>query len=401
MGEAVQAARWNSFSGATAYSGCQRGDPANTCSDPQTSHYTCCDYCQYNVWGQCGYKYRTKAMVQLLFSGNAWNDVGSEGVWGKNSVYQSSSSHCGMVFNYQYNHQGIGYYPSGSTTMVGIKDTDTWEDHVFPHSTHFDWDQNDFTFLTQFFGGKKNEPVTADDVYLLYDGQMILMENVIGDGGSGFFRSIQSKTSECEPYAFIARDESGTWWRLPEDERYYFGTVDHPNALREETANCMENHYFYTGQEWVANGAEGLTNAKNTGNGCIGCDKVMVLEDVYNNRDSSVSTTSDPTTANPTTSDPTTAIPTTAIPTEGPTKEPTDDPTEEPTKDPTTANPTTSIPTTFSPTTPNPTTSNPTTAMPTTSEPTTANPTTAEPTISAPSTNEPTTANPTIRTNNI
>ena len=71
MSEAVQSARWNSFSGATEYSGCTRGD-CDECADPQTSHYTCWDFCQYNVWSQCGYKYRTKAMVQLLFSGNAW-----------------------------------------------------------------------------------------------------------------------------------------------------------------------------------------------------------------------------------------------------------------------------------------------------------------------------------------
>ena len=87
-----------------------------------------------------------KSIVPLLFT-NAWNSIGSEGVWCCNGVYPTSSCHCGMVFNYEYGHQGIGYYPSGSTTMVGMKDTDDWEDHVFPHGTHYDWDDSDYTFL--------------------------------------------------------------------------------------------------------------------------------------------------------------------------------------------------------------------------------------------------------------
>eukprot|EP00484_Ammonia_sp_Unknown_P022107 CAMPEP_0197039712 /NCGR_PEP_ID=MMETSP1384-20130603/16495_1 /TAXON_ID=29189 /ORGANISM="Ammonia sp." /LENGTH=302 /DNA_ID=CAMNT_0042470355 /DNA_START=92 /DNA_END=997 /DNA_ORIENTATION=- len=176
MSEAVQAARWNSFSGATEHSGCDRSNPCN--QSQASSHYTCCTYCQYNSWGQCGYKYRTKAMVQLLFSSNAWNDVGSEGIWGGNTALTSSASHCGMVFNYRYGHQGIGYYPGGATTMVGIYDTSTWEDHVFPHATHFDWSRDEFTFLVQFFGQKQNASVVAEQVYLLYDGEAIPMSTV-------------------------------------------------------------------------------------------------------------------------------------------------------------------------------------------------------------------------------
>ena len=33
--------------------------------------------------------------------------------------------------------------------MVGIRDTGDWEDHVFPHATHFDWSDNIYTFLVQ------------------------------------------------------------------------------------------------------------------------------------------------------------------------------------------------------------------------------------------------------------
>ena len=72
MSEATQAARWNSYSG-TSYAGCTRGDCGDDgCNDPQTSHYTCWSLCEHNVYGQCGYKYRTKGMVQLLFSSNSW-----------------------------------------------------------------------------------------------------------------------------------------------------------------------------------------------------------------------------------------------------------------------------------------------------------------------------------------
>ena len=75
MSEGCQAGRWGSYSGATDYSGCSKSG----CG--QTSHFTCCNYCEYNVWGQCGYKYRSKAFVQLLFQKNAWNDVGGEGMY--------------------------------------------------------------------------------------------------------------------------------------------------------------------------------------------------------------------------------------------------------------------------------------------------------------------------------
>merc|ERR1719471_1512287 len=289
MSEAVQAARWNSYSGATEYSGCTRGDCGDACLDAQTSHYTCWDLCKYNVWSQCGYSYRTKAFVQLLFSGNAWSDVGSEGVWGGNTALLTSSSHCGMVFNAGYHHQGIGYYPSGLTTMVGIYDTEDWEDHVFPHATHFGWDRTDFTFLVQFFGGKQTEPVTlSGDVYLLYKGEMIAMDEIVSNddsssGTSAFYVSYQDLSAECEPYAFVARDVDGSWWRLPEDERFYFATVDHPNSLIDDSAACAENHYFNAdgAGNWVANGADGLTNAVNADNGCVGCSKIAALEDSF------------------------------------------------------------------------------------------------------------------------
>ena len=99
-----------------------------------------------------------------------------------------------MVFDYRVHHQGIGYYPYGVTTMINIYDTDDWEDHVFPHATHFDWDENDFTFLVQFFGGKQQIPtIINESVYLLYNGQMISMDIVIesnysSNGSSAFYR---------------------------------------------------------------------------------------------------------------------------------------------------------------------------------------------------------------------
>merc|ERR1719471_1683502 len=317
MSEAVQAARWNSYSGATEYSGCTRGDCGDACLDAQTSHYTCWDLCKYNVWSQCGYSYRTKAFVQLLFSGNAWSDVGSEGVWGGNTAYLTSASHCGMVFNHEYNHQGIGYYPSGLTTMVGIKDTADWEDHVFPHATHFGWDRTDFTFLVQFFGGKQAEPVELSDgeVFLLYQGQMLSMDTVVENsdsesGTSAFFSKYMPRADECEPYAFVAKDASGTWWRLPEDERYFFATVDHPDALRDGSASCAENHYFNAGDDrWVANGGDDLANMVDADNGCVGCAKIDALEAAFEAGDDSTPTPTMDTPA-PVTPSPTTPAPT-------------------------------------------------------------------------------------------
>jgi len=229
--------------------------------------------------------------------------------------------------------------------MVGIYDTVEWEDHVLPHGTHYDWDQSDYTFLLQVFGGKKNPPVTVEDrmVFLLYNRQWIMMDLVIGDynldgnGTSAFFRADLPKSSECEPYAFIVKGLNGNWWRLPEDPRYYFATVDDPDKLilNDGSANCMENHYFYTGREWVANGGDGkngnLTNDKNTANGCIGCSKIAALETVYNARDNIAVPTTDPT-LSPTTSAPTppTKSPATQQPT-APTLTPTLSPSRAPT----------------------------------------------------------------------
>merc|ERR1719221_378872 len=112
------------------------------------------------------------------------------------------------------------------------------------------------------------------------------MDLFIGSAASGFYNlSVTGfSTWTCAPYAFIARDESGAWWRLPEDERYYFGLVDHPNNLKDGSAQCDENHYFNTGTEWIANGAYNLTNAKNSANGCVGCDKIDALEARYESK---------------------------------------------------------------------------------------------------------------------
>ncbi|CAJ1457027.1 unnamed protein product [Effrenium voratum] len=277
MSEAVQAARLNAFSGATAYSNCTR----STCGT--TSHYTCCDYCMHNIWGQCGFKYRTRGIVQPLFVKNAWNDVGGEGIWGQNTAFTSSAAHCGQNFNPAYDHQGIGYYPGGATTMVGIKDTNDWEDHVFPHATHFDWQDDVFTFLVQWFGRKQER--SAAQVFLLYAGQARdLGSPIVGDGFSGFYMQelpLTSATVRCEPYAFIARDQKGNWHRLPEEESYYFGTVSQPQNLVDGDARCGENHYYYTGSQWVANGGPGLSNAKTSATGCVGCGKVSSLHDMW------------------------------------------------------------------------------------------------------------------------
>mmetsp|Transcript_8161 Transcript_8161/g.18230 ORF Transcript_8161/g.18230 Transcript_8161/m.18230 type:complete len:481 (-) Transcript_8161:81-1523(-) len=278
MSEAVQAARLNAYSGATAYSGCSRSECGSA-----SSHFTCCDYCQHNVWDQCSFKYRTRAIVQLLFVKNAWNDVGSEGIWGQNTAFISSAAHCGQNFNADYDHQGIGFYPGGATTMVGIKDTGDWEDHVFPHATHFDWDESDqFTFLVQWFGGKQAVPRSVVEVYLLYNGAaMDLGSPIIGDSASGFYLKEVPLSSSCEPYAFIAKDQQGDWHRLPEEEVYYFGTASNPQALVDGTASCSENHYYFDASDWSANGGPGLANAKTDGNSCIGCSKVCALHNLW------------------------------------------------------------------------------------------------------------------------
>ncbi|OLP98128.1 hypothetical protein AK812_SmicGene19460 [Symbiodinium microadriaticum] len=277
MSEAVQAARLNAFSGATTYSGCSR----SACGSA-SSHFTCCDYCGFNIWAQCGFKYRTRGIVQPLFAKNAWNDVGSEGIWGQNTAFISSAAHCGQNFNPAYDHQGIGFYPGGATTMVGIKDTGDWEDHVFPHATHFDWDSSDhFTFLVQWFGKKQTVPRRVVQLFLLYGGEATDMGSPIaGDDASGFFVKQKPLTATCEPYAFMAQDQIGEWHRLPEEKEYYFGTVSQPQSLLGGSAACAENHYYFDGSEWSANGGPGLANNKTEAGGCAGCSKARLLNEL-------------------------------------------------------------------------------------------------------------------------
>merc|ERR1712129_695211 len=80
---------------------------------------------------------------------------------------------------------------------------------------------------------------------------------------------------------------NGAWHRLPEDDRYYFGTVSDPDKLMDGSADCVENHYFYANasQQWVANGADGLDNAMTSVNGCVGCSKIAALEIAYSSAD--------------------------------------------------------------------------------------------------------------------
>ena len=72
----------------------------------------------------------------------------------------------------------------------------------------------------------------------------LVADDDAADGTSAFFVSYQALSDECEPYAFVARDADDTWWRLPEDERFYFATVGHPNELIDDSASCAEKHYF-------------------------------------------------------------------------------------------------------------------------------------------------------------
>ena len=183
---------------------------------------------------------------------------------------------------------GIGYWPGAGMTMVGIYNS-PFEDHVLPHGVHMDerWriPSDDYNlngdylqFITEFHGKKKTPEITAETVYLLYDGAAHQMTRFIGDESAGFYRlnfgigGLQT----CKPYAFIVVDNNGDYHRLPEDDNYFFATYNDPHD--EIPGICNENHYFWNEDEWIANASP---RYQGSGTNCTGCSEIDILVNIW------------------------------------------------------------------------------------------------------------------------
>ena len=156
--------------------------------------------------------------------------------------------------------------------------------------------------------------------------------------------------SECQPYSFLCETSMGNFFRLPEDNSYYFGTDWWDWKWSDYNSfgySCREQHYHNNGDEWIVNGGPSPSNGTKleseiettmtkdqiwyyvNGGECIGCHHIDALvcyeECIYGDQfencdcdktpsEPTNSPTVPPSTSFPTFS-PTTVFPTSASPT--------------------------------------------------------------------------------------
>ena len=152
-----------------------------------------------------------------------------------------------------------------------------------------------FVLMLEYFDKFKTE--TPTDCYALYNGNYHSMDILVTQsdyGGDIFeqpeysmmFRLNFNPPSSCQPYAFICKTSNDNYYRLPEDENYYFGTEWLDNSWVD---SCKENHYYFhyddanlTKNGWIANGGPTLFTDDiwyyHQGNECIGCKYIDILE---------------------------------------------------------------------------------------------------------------------------
>ena len=286
------------------------------------------------------------------------------------------------IFRTSLDYIGSGFYP-GMNGAAHVYSRYTNEIHRYlPLGAHFDerikigqddWNQQGkhLTLMLEWWDEYKDQ--TLETCWSLYGGQATEMEvgvSMNGDWNTGY--SIDSYSSllvnyfyppeqTCEPYAFICKTKENNYYRLPEEDIYYFGTewLDWVWTDYEGNWNlsCKENHYYNDGERWIVNGGPNLEKCDvwyytNTNySKCLGCSKIAKLEcweacirsgfqASSCNCDSVTSSESYPYEWCPPSPEPTkapTPSPTPAptnIPTRSPTPAPTD-PTDDPTTDPT------------------------------------------------------------------
>eukprot|EP01083_Nonionella_stella_P059648 156041_1 len=223
------------------------------------------------------------------------------------------------------------------------------------------------TLLMGWYGDADTVGKQSDKAYVLYQGRMNEMDVVFGDTSSGIYEAHFGYPSQCEPYAFVVVTVDNVMYRLPEENKYFYGTSwvelesGVPRKPDVDYVNCNENHYYKDDREngqWIANGGDNITKAEiayidhDQCEGCTAIDALVSVFDQFVNNGYQV--------AVPTqypTNHPSNHPISTPHPTNHPTLDPTTLPTNHPSLDPTIlpTNHPTSIPTVAPISTPQPT----------------------------------------------
>ena len=158
-----------------------------------------------------------------------------------------------------------------------------------------------FALILNYF----HDNIPASKCYALYEDVYtemgVLLDDIAGSGRSQWFRSKFYPPDNCRPYKFICKKSDGSFVKLPEEDTYYFGTqmmewgytldpYDGVDGVAGVTLaslstgyDCDEQHYYYTGTEWIVNGGPTINNTADiyyyhNGGTCRGCQYISALE---------------------------------------------------------------------------------------------------------------------------
>jgi len=299
--------------------------------------------------GSCGFDARSWTFC--------WDDkdecwFDAEGLCAGNSCLRDSG-HCEPIFANRYDYVGKGFV-AGMNGVAAVYNRGGVEVHyALPSAAHFDErvriatadldaDGRHFNLMLEYHD--VNETQRASVCYALYEAKATPMPVYVADGGypggwlgegayavdsfSLMFLARFVPPTQCEPYAFVCRSDAGNFFRLPQDDRYFFGTDwldwSWTDYAADYALDCREQHYFYdeAQNEWLVHGGstrsgslskEQIWYYAQNGGECIGCGqnnaKLEVLQclercirddDLENCSCGTVLTTTQTTTAMPT-----------------------------------------------------------------------------------------------------
>eukprot|EP01083_Nonionella_stella_P181435 649962_1 len=210
----------------------------------------------------------------------------TEGICGGSTCV--TDEHCEPIFGTEYDYQGAGFVEGMNGAACTYVRSAKLIFYLLPMAAHFDQrkrvapqDLNDnrkwFVLMLEYYDGNQTQtPLGCWSIYHKGYHEMSVTVSNVGHLGTGFsrdsysvmFESIHPPQSKCRPYAFICKTSLGKFVRLPEDGNYYFGTefmdwsfTNYAELQSRSTwmaYTCKENHYYFDGNQWIANGGPGL-----------------------------------------------------------------------------------------------------------------------------------------------
>jgi hypothetical protein len=110
--------------------------------------------------------------------------------------------------------------------------------------------------------------------YVAYGGRLHQMRLTMGNLANGVWELPMAVPTTCSPYYFLFVDRNGRRWRLPESNRYLFGTAWTPWSWWSPPHPCTENHYWRDNHgTWRANGGPAVP----VSHSCRGCAAIPAL----------------------------------------------------------------------------------------------------------------------------